>query len=53
MDAFIGYKNEVENQLSKKIKRLKFDRGGEYESNSFNTFCEEYGIIHETTPYSP
>ena len=53
MDAFIKYKNEVENQLSKKIKRLRSDRSGEYESNPFNTFCEEHGIIHETTPYSP
>ena len=26
--AFINYKNEVENQLSKKIKRLRIDRGG-------------------------
>ena len=44
MDAFIKYKNEVENQLSKKIKRLRSDKGGEYESNPFNTFCEEHGI---------
>ena len=50
MDAFIKYKNEVENQLSKKIKRLRSDRGGEYEPNPFNTFSEEHGIIHETTP---
>ena len=54
MDAFIKYKNEVENQLSKKIKRLISDRGGEYESNPFNTFFEEHVIICETTPpYSP
>ena len=54
MDSFIKYKNELENQLSKKIKRLKFDRGREYESNHFITFCDEQGIIHETTPpYSP
>ena len=54
MDALIKYKNEVENQLSKKIKRLRSNRGGEYEFNPFNTFCEEHGIIHETTPpYSP
>ena len=54
MDSFIKYKNEVENQLSKKIKRFRSDKGGEYESNHFNTFCEEHGIIHETTPpYSP
>ena len=49
-DAFIKYKNEVENQLSKKIKRLKTDRGGEYEFNPFNFFGEDHGIIHETTP---
>ena len=47
MDAFIKYKNEVENQLSNKIKILKFDKGREYESNHFNTFCEEHRIIHE------
>ena len=50
MDAFTKYKNEVENQLSKKIKRLKSDKGGKYESNPFNTFSKEHGITHETTP---
>ena len=53
-EVFLKYKAEVENQLGKKIKRLRTDRGGEYESNPFNSFCEEHGIIHETTPpYSP
>ena len=53
-DVFIKYKNEVENQLSKKIKSLRTDRGGEYESNPFNSFCEDHGIIHATTTlYSP
>jgi transposase InsO family protein len=48
------YKGEVENQLERKIKRLRFDRGGEYFSKEFNLFYEEYGIIHERTPsYSP
>ena len=43
----------MENKLSKKIKRLRTDRvrgGGEYESNPFNSFCEDHVIIHETTP---
>ena len=40
----------MENQLSKKIKRLRIDRGRVYESNPFNSFCEDHGIIHETTP---
>ena len=53
-DAFKLYKLEVENQLNKKIKVLRSDRGGEYFSNEFNTFCEENGIIHEcTAPYTP
>ena len=53
-EVFLKYKAEVENQLGKKIKRLRTDMGGEYESNPFNSFCEEHGIIHETTPpYSP
>jgi len=53
-DVFQKYKFEVENQLNKKIKRLRSDRGGEYELTLFNELCEQHGIIHETTPpYSP
>jgi hypothetical protein len=44
------YKAEVENQLEKKIKRIQSDRGGEYFSNEFDSFCAEHGIIHERTP---
>jgi hypothetical protein len=48
------YKVEVENQLEKKIKRLRSNRGGEYFSNEFSEFCAVHGIIHERTPlYSP
>jgi transposase InsO family protein len=54
LDYFKIYKAEVENQLEKKIKWLRSDRGGEYFSNEFSEFCVEHGIIHETTPpYSP
>ena len=53
-NAFKVYKAEVENQLSKKIKVLRSDRGGEYLSSEFNSFCEKYGIIHDcTAPYTP
>jgi hypothetical protein len=44
------YKAEVENQLERKTKHLRLDRAGEYISNTFDTFCEEHGIIHERTP---
>src|SRR6266540_297886 len=51
---FKVYKAEAENQLERKIKRVRSDRGGEYFSNEFNLFCKEHGIIHERTPpYSP
>ena len=47
------YKEEVENQLSTKIKVIRSDRGGEY-GPPFEQFCSEYGIIHQTTaPYLP
>ena len=37
-EKFSIYKNEVENQLGKKIKKLRTNRGREYESNMFNAF---------------
>jgi len=53
-EIFLKYKVEVENQLDQKIKRLKSDRGGEYDTNSLTFFCEKNGIIHETTtPHTP
>jgi transposase InsO family protein len=52
--CFKTYKAEVENQLEKKVKRFRFDRGGEYFSNEFDLFCVKHGIIHERMPsYSP
>ena len=51
-DMFLSYKTEVENQLDKKINRLRSDKGGEYVL--FNGYCVNEGIIHKITPpYSP
>jgi transposase InsO family protein len=48
------YKAEVENQLERKVKQLRSNRGGEYFSSEFSEFYVEHGIIHERTPpYSP
>ncbi|GKA36304.1 pol polyprotein [Tanacetum coccineum] len=54
LNMFKTYKAEVENQLDKKIKILRSDRGGEYESNGFADFSSTFGIVHQTTaPYTP
>ena len=54
LNMFKIYKAEVENQLEKKIKIIRFDRGGEYESAAFSDFCTQHGIVHQTTaPYTP
>ena len=51
---FLKHKAEVENQLDRKIKRLRSDRGGEYGTIFLENFCEKNGIIHETSaPYTP
>lgn len=53
INDFSRYKNEVENQLSKKIKKGT-NRGGEYDSSMINVYYENLGIIYEVTPfYSP
>nr|GEX45628.1 calcineurin B-like protein 4 [Tanacetum cinerariifolium] len=48
IDKFVLYKTEVENQLGKKIKVVRSDRGGEYVS-SFAELCAKHGVRHEFT----
>jgi len=51
---FLKYKAEVENQLDRKIKRLRSDRGGAYNTNSLTVFCKKNDTVHETSaPYTP
>ena len=53
IEVFVQYKNEIENQLNKKNKVLRSDKGREYES-PFGEFCLQHGIVHQiTAPYSP
>ena len=40
-NAFIKYKNKIENQLSTKKEEVRTNREGEYESNPYNFFCED------------
>jgi len=64
LDVFRSYKAEVENQLSKKIKSVRSDRGGEYygrydgsgeqRPGPFAKFLDECGIVPQyTMPGSP
>ena len=53
-EMFLKYKVEVENQLDWKIKRLRTDRDGKYETNSMIAFCVKNGIIYEVSaPRTP
>ena len=53
-EKFQDFSKEVENQFGRKIKRIRSDRGHEYESSAINSFVQSLRIIHETTtPYSP
>lgn len=64
LDVFKAFKAEVENQLGKKIKCVRSDRGGEYYGRNdgsgeqrqgpFAKFLEECGIVPQyTMPGSP
>jgi hypothetical protein len=53
LEKFMEYKAEVEKQTGKVIKRLRTDRGGEYEK-WMGVHLKGTSIVHETTaPYSP
>ena len=49
-EKFKEFKNEVENQLDKKIKVLRSDQGGEYLSHEFGNYLKECGIVIKLTP---
>ena len=54
LDCFISYLNLVENQLDKKIKVLRTDRGREYLSKQFKKLCNDKCIErHLTIPRTP
>lgn len=45
---------KIENQFDKKIKRLRTDKGTEYDLIDFKILYVSLDIIHETiAPYSP
>ena len=51
---FLKFRAETENQLGRRIKKLRSDRGGKYSDKSLKEFCESNGIVREFTAlYSP
>ena len=48
-EKFQDFLKEVENQFGRKIKKIRSDRGREYESSALNSFVQFLRIIHETT----
>ncbi|KAJ9557034.1 hypothetical protein OSB04_011648 [Centaurea solstitialis] len=48
-EKFREYQNEVQNQLDRKIKFLRSDRGGEYLSQEFGNHLIECGIVSQLT----
>ncbi|GJZ18417.1 zinc finger, CCHC-type containing protein [Tanacetum coccineum] len=53
-ETFKVFQNEVENQLGKKIKAIRSDRGGEYLSHEFVNHMKSCGIVSQLTPpYTP
>ena len=43
-EAFKRYKTYAEARFGRKLLSLQDDKGGEYMSNEFNSFCSEHGI---------
>jgi transposase InsO family protein len=53
-ETFKEYKNLVENELNRKIKRVRSDNGGEYIGAPFKNYLKKHGIKHKLkAPYSP
>ena len=47
-------KSRAETQMETKLKAIRTDRGGEFNSTGFSVFCNEFGIMHYTTAtYTP
>ena len=49
-EKFKEFKSEVENQLGKKIKTLRNDRGRDYLNQEFTNYLKGCGIIPQLTP---
>lgn len=54
LEKFKKFKVMVENEIDRRMKCLRSDRGGEFTYEKFNTFCENHGIRRLlSTPITP
>ena len=54
LSKFKEFVSLMENLTEHRIKVLRSDNGGEYESREFTEYCQSHGIKRETTiPYTP
>ena len=52
--AIKKFKTRTEAESGKKLCVLRTDRGGEFTSVEFTTYCADQGVGQDhTTPYSP
>nr|GEX32815.1 ribonuclease H-like domain, reverse transcriptase, RNA-dependent DNA polymerase [Tanacetum cinerariifolium] len=53
-ETFKEFKLKVENEVGKKLKSFRTDRGGEFTSREFTRYCKENDILRQLiAPYSP
>jgi GAG-pre-integrase domain/Integrase core domain len=49
LEVFKSYHVMAERQTGKKLRHIQTDEGGEFCNDLWNSYCKEFGIIHETT----
>jgi len=49
LGCFLNWKNMVETQTGRRIKRLRTDNGGEYRNDPFDKVCQDEGIVRHFT----
>jgi len=53
-DVFSNFCTQIQSEKEINILKVRSDHGGEFENESFETFCEKHGIIHEfSSPRTP
>ena len=49
VNLFQNFHKMIETQYNAKVRVLRSDNGGEYQSSDFQKYVEGHGIIHHTT----